>query len=112
MRALGFKPVALGPDGDAARAERLNAQRDVTRKGHKASDQAIIAAGYAGEQIDKSRAEAIFDNIFAWTRSLANSPAALHLAKEMRHIARMIERRAKSAAANTTPRAFLHVGSA
>jgi hypothetical protein len=113
MKALNFRAVALGPDGDSARAraERCNAHWDVVRKGHKASDEAIIAAGYAGNQVDRARAEAILDNIFAWVEPLANSPAATFLAKEMRVIARKLDQTAKSAAADVVTRDVLHVAS-
>jgi hypothetical protein len=113
MRALGYKTEQLGPDGIAARAraEHVNAQWDVTRKGHKASDEAIFAAGYAGNQVDRARAEAVLDNIFVWTVPLANSPAAAYLAKGMRRMAGELERHAKSAATNATRRDFLRVAS-
>jgi hypothetical protein len=114
MRAFGFITEQLGPDGDKAqaRAEQINAQWDITRKGHKASDAAIIAAGYAGEQVDQARVEAILVNIWSWTSPLANSPKATYLAKEMRAMARLLERAAMSAAANGVPRDVLHVASA
>jgi hypothetical protein len=113
MRALGFNTQQLGPDGETARAlaQQWNAQWDVARRGHKASDELIVAAGWKPEQADEVRAYEILRNMEALAERFEKTAAAAYLAKGMRGIARDLDRAAKLAAANATHRDVLHVAS-
>lgn len=114
MRAHGFKSRTLGPDCCNAReiAEQLNRQWDVARRGHKASDETIVAAGYAPTQTDEVRAYETLRSMDALAERFATSNAAKYLAKGMRSIARKLDRAAQSARANSISRDILHVTSA
>ena len=114
MRARGFCSKTFGPDCEKAReiAEQLNRQWDVARRGHKASDEAILAAGYAPTKTDEVRADETLRSMDALAEHFATSSAAKYLAKGMRGIARKLDQAAQSARANSISRDFLDVTSA
>jgi hypothetical protein len=114
MRARGFKTKQLGPDGDLARAkaEALSAEWDVVRRGHKASDETIVAAGFRLDDAEGLRAEVTLEQIEALARRFEYSAAASYLVKGLREIARGLDRAAKLAAADAVPRDILRVASA
>jgi hypothetical protein len=113
MRELGFKTQQLGPDGDRAwaQAEVWNTRWDAARRGHKASDEAILAAGWAPDEVDDGRAYVTLMQIEAIAERFKNSAAAAQVVKGMRKIATDLDRAAKLAAANAVPRDVLRVAS-
>jgi hypothetical protein len=94
MRARGCQSVACGVDGLEARAlaEEWNTAWDIMRRGAKASDTAIAAAGFAPEEFEAVRADAALNDVWTRVQCFARSSAAAHLAKGLRRFARAIER--------------------
>jgi hypothetical protein len=114
MRAVGLRSCTLGPDCDRGRAqaEKWNAEWDVRRKGHKASDATILAAGWRPDEVEHVRAGEALEQIQDLAYRFENSAVAAYVVKALRKIARDLDQHAKLAAANKTPRDFLHVASA
>jgi hypothetical protein len=94
MRVRGCPSVPCGVDGPEARAiaEEWNAGWDIMRRGAKASDTTIAAAGFAPEEFEEVRADAALNDVWTRVQCFARSSAAAHLAKGLRRFARAIER--------------------
>src|SRR5215467_7547685 len=99
MKAAGFVSRALGPDCDEARAfaEGLDRQWQTLRQGLAASNETIESAGFSPNRVDVIKAWGALEQMRALVDRVEHASTAVYVAKQMRRIARDLERAAKEA---------------